>query len=140
MASFLQLSTLPKTNLFLTFYYLFSSPIIYYFLLIFNFFFSCFFLSTHIFSLLSPRCLHYPLLNFITSLFIFTYTDWLIIIAFYLSFYFFYFFGEKSLLFTQKLTPTVSPSSFFRLELLQCFSTSRKHCSNYCSFSKQYSP
>ena len=44
VASFLQLSTLPKTNLFLTFYYFFSSLVIYYF---FFFFFSLAFSYPH---------------------------------------------------------------------------------------------
>ena len=36
----------------------------------------------------------------------------------------------------QKPTPTASSSPCFRLELLQCFSTNKEHCSIYCSHFK----
>ena len=66
---FLRLSTLPNTTQFSTFYYLllqyyFFLPDIYYLLLIFNYFFL--FILNHT-RLLSPRLLHFILLNFITS-------------------------------------------------------------------------
>ena len=69
VAWFLRLSTLPNTTQFSTFYYFllqyyFSSPDIYYLLLIFNYFFLFILNQTQ---LLSPRCLHFILLNFITS-------------------------------------------------------------------------
>ena len=62
-------NTLPNKTQFSTFYYFllqyyFSSLDIYYLLLIFNFFFL--FILNHT-SLLSPRFLHFILLNFITS-------------------------------------------------------------------------
>ena len=69
MAWFLRLKTLPNTTQFLTFYsfllqYYFSSPDIYYLLLIFNYFFL--FILNHT-CLLSFRILYFLLLNFITS-------------------------------------------------------------------------
>ena len=69
MAWFFQLSTLPNTTQFLTFNYFllqyyFSLLDIYYLLLNFNYFFL--FTLNHT-RLLSPRFLHFILLNFITS-------------------------------------------------------------------------
>ena len=68
VAWFIRLSTLPNTTQFSTnfFYYniIFSSPDIYYLLLIFNYLFLFILNHTH---LLSPRFLHFILLNFITS-------------------------------------------------------------------------
>ena len=69
VAWFLWLNTLPNTTQFSTFYYFllqyyFSSSNIYYLLLIFNYFFL--FILNHT-RLLSPRFLHFILLNFITS-------------------------------------------------------------------------
>ena len=69
MASFLRLSTLPKTNLFPTFLLLFFPHQLYLTLFSFIFFFLLFFLihTRLLWFVLSSWFLHYPLLNFNTS-------------------------------------------------------------------------